>query len=231
MRVHADLLSDAEWIELAPSAARLWCGRLDWTCREVPVRLRVLCDQPLDLPAPEFSEPPASAIARVIKHVANQGALVLLENPARALGAERIAFAEGVRLFGIATDGDVAAWDAMLSIGQPVYGVRGRLTLELDRPSALSAISALAYGLFTCDEGLSLDGLHEDRAGIGYVAPVATTASVIIRDGFEAGILTGAAGATVHRPDAGNETVIRLVISDGAGHTVWTQPRFVGRRG
>ena len=231
MRVHADLLTDAEWIELRPSPAKLWCGRLDWICRDVPVRLRVLCDAPLDLPAPERSEPPASAIARVLKAVAGQGALVLLENPAQALGAERIAFAEGVRLFGIGSDADVTAWDAMLSMGQPVYGVRGRLTLELDRPSALSAISALAYGLFTSDDGLTLDGLHEDRAGVGYVCASATSATVVIRGGFEAGSLRCAPGATVHRPDAGNETYVRLVIADDAGHRVWTQPRFVVRRG
>lgn len=231
MRVHADLMSDAEWIELAPSHARLWCGRLSWVCRDVPVRLRVLCDAPLELPAPEPSEPPASAIARVLKAVAGQGALVLLENPAQALGAERILFAEGVRLFGISTEADTAAWDAMLSVGQPVYGVRGRLTLELDRPSALGAISALAYGLFTCDEGLLVEGLHEDRAGVGYVCAVATTATTIIRGGFEAGTLRGAPGATVHRPDTGNEAYVRLVIQGEGGGTVWTQPRFVVRRG
>ena len=214
-------------IPLADSGKFLWSAAARWRCRGVELALRVVAAEPLGLPEAEATEPVVGAIARLLQAVSGQGALVILENPATALGPERILFAEGVRLFGIATEADMACWDGMIGTGQPVYGVRGTTTLELDRIHPATAISALAYGLFTSDEGLTLDGLHEDRAGVAYVAPRATSAEVVIRGGFTAGTLTGAAGATVAWKDRGNEVVVRLAISDDAGNRCFTQPRFV----
>ncbi len=210
----------------------LWHHRDRWMCADAehgsrPLAFRLLAAEPLAVPEPEPSEAVISALARLVRATQGSGALVMLDAPAATFAMDRLHGAEGVRLFGIGTEPDVAAWDGLLALGQPVYGVRGRLTVDVLRPHPASILSALAYGLFTADEGLLPDGLREDRTGITYQVDRPTTASVVIRHGYEAAILRGAADQPVTWRDQGNELVVRLVISDGRGGTCWTQPRFV----
>ncbi len=233
MRVTVDLLSgdgethvrDADGV-----VCTLWIARLAWHCADRPLDLRVVASTAIELPACEPSEPVPSAIARVLAAIRGSGAQLLLANPALALGRERIGLAEGVRLFAIANAADEACWDAMLSLGQPVYGVRGVAACSVRSGSATSLLSALAYGLYTCEEGLTLAALEEDRGGIAIEMPPGCDgdAAVVVRGGFEAARLSG------HRlnwRDLGSEGYVRLAISarDGDGRVgrCWTQPRFV----
>ncbi|MBA2481717.1 MAG: hypothetical protein H0V44_13725 [Planctomycetes bacterium] len=203
--------------------AKLWSRRIAWRCRDHVLDLQILAAEELPLPEAEPTEPVAGAVARIVKALAGSGALALLRDPAVALGPERIAFAEGLRLFAIASEADEACWDTMLSLGQPVYGVRGTLACEVMRPRPASVLSALAYGLFTCEEGLSLR-LHEDRAGVAYeVDRDDAVGTVIIRNGFEATRLTGRRG---EYRDLGTEAYVRLVVRAGTA-VCWTQPRFI----
>jgi hypothetical protein len=88
----------------------------------------------------------------------------------------------------------------------------------------LALLSALAYGLFTCEEGLSVSALREDRAGVAWeVDDDAAVATVVIRSGFEAARLAGRSGAW---RDRGNEGYVRVTIRGRAG-ACWTQPRFI----
>lgn len=205
----------------------LWAMPLVWACREQTLELTVIGAEPLALPAPEPSEPAVGAIARLLKALAGTGALVLLRNPAAAFGVERIAFSDGVRLFAISTEADEACWDAALSLGQPVYGVRGLIACEVWRPHPATVLSALAYGQFTCEEGLRLSGLAEDHVGVRYVAAVDAVGTVIIRHGFEAARLVGSRG---DYRDRGNEAYVRVVVR-AAGGACWTQPRFISPHG
>ncbi len=228
MRVTFDLAADAAAIPVhdsdGKSVGELWSRRLDWRCRDRRLDLQVIAVEPVALPEPEPSEPPESAIARIETAVARTGTLILLRNPSEAFGPGRISFTEGVRLFSIASDADEACWDAMLSLGQPVYGVRGLIACEVLRPHPASVLSALAYGLFVCEEGARLVSLLEDRAGVAWeVADAAAKATVVIRGGYEAAILTGASGSW---KDRGNEGYVRVVVRAGEG-ACWTQPRFI----
>ena len=231
MRVTVDILGlgsaipvrDAGGVEVCT----VWGHAARWQCRDAPLEFRIIGPEPLSLPTAEPSEPTVGALARLQQAIKGSGAIIVLVNPATAFGRERILYADGARLFAIATLADEACWDALLATGQPVYGIRGIASMELMRATAPAVISALAYGLFTCDEGLSLTGLHEDRAGVAYACDRATAATVIIRGGFEAETLRGAPGAQVVRKDRGNEAVVRLVISDADGNRCSTQPRFV----
>jgi hypothetical protein len=209
--------------------APLWTRRLDWRCRERRLDLQVIAVEPLAVPEPEPTEPPEGAIARVERALVGTGALLLLRNPAEAFGEERIAYAEGARLIGIASEADEACWDAMLTAARPVYGVRGTLACEVMTPRATSVLSALAYGLFVAEEGLSLGRLEEDRAHVAWDCGRAeAAATVLIREGFEAGRIAGAAGEW---RDRGSEGYVRVVVRAG-GDACWTQPRFIapGRR-
>jgi hypothetical protein len=231
MRVTADLFADGSSIPILDGAgavcANLWTQAGTWACRDAPLEFRVYAPEAIALPEAEPTEPVVGALARLLQALRGTGAVLMLGNPATALGPQRILYAEGVRLFAISDPADEAAWDALLAHGQPVYGVRGLATLEVMRPTAQAVLSALSYGLFTADEGLTLSGLHEDRAGVVYVADRPTTATVIIRGGFEAGTLTGTAGEPVRYVDSGKEASVRLVIRDAAGNRCSTQPRFV----
>src|SRR5947207_13143474 len=81
----------------------LWQARMHWQCSDARLDVRVLAAEPLELPAAEPSEPVAGAIARLVAATRGSHALLLLANPAEALGASRIALAEGVRLVAVAT--------------------------------------------------------------------------------------------------------------------------------
>ena len=217
------------WMDASGAVvARLWQHQAVWSCAEgLRLAFRILAAEPLAVPPVEPGEPAISALARLVQSVRGSGALVMLDHPAEVFTVDRVHGAEGVRLFGITDEADVAAWDALLAMGQPVYGIRDRLTIEILRPHPASILSALAYGTFTCDDGLVLTGLQEDRAGIAWSSDCATTATAVIRDGFEAGTIRTAAGAIGKRADGVGELVVRLVIRDDQGHSCWTQPRFV----
>lgn len=204
--------------------APLWTQRLDWRCRDRRLDLQVIHAEPLALPAPEPTEPPEGAVARVERALAGTGALLMLRNPAEAFGTDRILYAEGCRLFGITTEADEASWDAMLTRARPVYGVRGLLACDALRPHPASVLSALQYGLFTCEEGLSLRRLAEDRLGVAWdTGREDASTTVVIRDGYEAATIAGAAGEW---KDRGSEGYVRLVVRAGLD-ACWTQPRLI----
>ena len=231
MRLTADLLATDTLLPLVDEQGavrlQLWRFSARWTCRDAVLDFRILACEEIALPEPEPTEPVVGALARLVRWTRGTGALIMIVNPAEAVGVEHIPMTEGVRLFGVTSEADVRCWDAMLSTGQPVYGVVGTATLEVQSLKPTSAISALAYGLFTSDCGLTLSGLHEDRSGVVYVCDQSTTASVIIRGGFEGGELHGEAGAQVAWKDRGNEGYARLAIVDADGHSCLTQPRFI----
>jgi hypothetical protein len=224
----ADLVDDRLPVQGANGVAcELWSRRLEWPCRDRLLRVQIIAAEPIALPAAEPSEPVAGAIARLNQALRGSGGLPVLVNPAEAFGAERIALAEGMRLFAIASAEDEACWDAMLTLGQPVYGLRATVACDCRTTHPGAVISALAYGNFTCEEGLSLARLDETPQGVAYATAGDSEAAVIIRGGFEAARLAGHAGSW---RDRGNEAYVRLVVRDGQG-TCWTQPRFVAARG
>ncbi len=201
----------------------LWTRRIDWICAGVGLRLQVIGTEPVALPEPEPSEPVPGAIARVAQALRGTGALLTLLEPAAALGTERVLFAEGVRLFAITRSDDEVCWDIALSAGQPIYGVRGTVACDLARPSPAAALAALAYGGFTCEEGLSLVRLDEEPTGVRWTLPTVGEAAVIVRGGYEAARIAGEAGEW---RDRGGEGYVRVALTAASGRC-WTQPRFV----
>jgi hypothetical protein len=227
MRVVCDPLAGEASIPIHIDGLRcgeLWTRRIDWICRDRRLDLQVLAAEPLPLPEPESSEPVEGAVARIVGALAGSGALALLRDPAAAFGVERIAFAEGLRLFSIASPEDEACWDAALTLGLPIYGLRGAIACEVLRPHPASVLSALAYGQFICEEGLTLGALHEDRSGVAWRTEAADAeATVVIRGGFEVGRIQGTSGSW---RDQGNEGYVRVVVRSSQG-ACWTQPRFI----
>lgn len=219
-----DTLTDSIPIDGAEGA--LWQARLWWPCSDARLDLRVLAAEALALPDAEPSEPVAGAIARVVAATAGSHALLLLANPAEALGPSRIALADGVRLFAITSEADLACWDAVLALGIPVYGVRGTLVADLVRARPANFLSALAYGGVLCCEGMEPEALLEDRSGVRWTLPSAGEAAVIVRQGFEVAHQTGREGSWV---DRGNEAYVRVELRTAAG-SCWTQPRFIAPR-
>jgi hypothetical protein len=209
-------------------ACRLWAATVDWNCRDAPLSVRFLAAEALDLPRAEPTESAPGALARLAASVRGTGAILILLNPAQALGPERIAYAEGVRCMAIETDEDEACWDALLTAGLPVYGVRGTVWCEVKRANPQAVLSALAYGLYTCGEGLELARFTEHSHGVSYhVAPGSDAqAAVIVSGGFHAAAIVGDDGEWT---DTGNERYVRLVISARQGRC-WTQPRFIAPR-
>jgi len=231
MRVTCDLLNPLQEriaLHAAVAVAPLWSRRLQWTCRGRHLDCQVVFAEPMALPHPEPSEPVEGALARIGKILQGTGALLLLRNPAEAFGLERMPFADGVRLIGIGSEADEACWDAALTLARPVYGVRGLISCEVLRPHPASVLSALAYGVFVCEEGLTLSELQEDRRGVRWVSGRAdAVAGVVIRDGYEAASLPGPAGQW---RDLGSEGYVRVVVRAG-NDACWTQPRFVAPSG
>jgi hypothetical protein len=188
----------------------------------------VVFPEALPLPVAEASEPVAGALARIHQAIQGTGALLILRNPAAAFGPSRMSFADGVRLLAIESEEDEACWDVALTLARPVYGLRGAIRCQVLQPHPASVLSALAYGLFVCEESLSLSSLQEDRSGVSWQCERDdATASVIIRDGFEVASIPGRGGSW---SDSGKEGYVRVVIRAGTA-ACWTQPRFVAPRG
>lgn len=209
-------------------ACQLWSARLAWSCHDAELQAQILAAESLPLPGHEPSESVPGALARLIGALHGTGAVLILLNPAQALGQDRIAYAEGVRCFGIGTEADEACWDAILSLGRPVYGLRGTVHGEVDRITPHAVLSALSYGVFTCSEGLELAQFTEHSHGVSYaVAPGSNAeAAVIVSGGFRARSIAGDAGEWI---DQGAERYVRLVITANQGRC-WTQPRFIAPR-
>lgn len=201
--------------------------RIGWDCADARLEAQLLAIGPIAAPAAEASEPVTSAIARLVQVARASGALLAVGNPAAAIGPDKVGLAQGVRLFGIATEADESCWDAALSVGLPIYGLRGQLRIDLStaRRKDLSAVQmALAYGLYTCGEGLQPEQLDEDRAGVSWrFARDDVRASVIVKGGFEAAAIDGAEGAW---RDRGSEGYVRLAFVAGDARC-WSQPRLV----
>lgn len=218
---------DACPIAGGPPGLALRHARLAWRCADADLDLRVLSAAPLPLPAPEPSEPVPGALARCLRAAAGSGAVLLLANPAAALGRERIALAEGMRLLGIATAADEACWDALLALGQPCYGVRGELVLDAARPTADAVLAALAFGSFQACEGLEPLAVGEGPRHVAWTCGEAIDAEILGRGGFPLATLRGASG---RYDDRGTEGVVRAVLR-GATGACWLQPRFTAPRG
>jgi len=219
-----EVLGDSVPIDGAQGA--LWQARMDWLCSDARLDMRVLAAEAVELPAAEPSEPVAGAIARLVAATRGSHALLLLGNPGQALGTSRVALAEGVRLFAVATETDMACWDAALALGMPVYGVRGCLVVDLVRARPANLRSAMAYGGMLCCEGLEPEALLEDRNGVRWTLPSTGEGVVIIRQGYEVARVAGREGAWI---DRGNEGYVRVELHTDAG-TCWTQPRFIAPR-
>jgi hypothetical protein len=217
---------DGELAGAAEPAGRLWRGRIDWQCRDRRLRVSVLATNPLPLPEGEASEPVVGALARLVQAVRGHHALLMLDHPAEAMARERIAWCEGVRLFGIGTPDDLAAWDAALSIGLPIFGIRDRVRIISRTAASEHVLAALAYGQTTCTSGTLRCRIAEDRQGVAFAADHPVEASVIIHDGFEAAVLRGQEGRW---DDLGSEGYVRLEVHGAAG-CCWSQPRFVAGR-
>ena len=201
--------------------------RLAWDCADAPLAAQLLATEAFDPPPAEASEPVAAAIARLVRWAAARGAVLALTRPGTALGEARMPLAQGVRLVGIARDEDERCWDAALSLGLPLYGLRGDLRLDLSgsrRRDAGAVLLALAYGLYTCGEGLQPHELQEDRAGVSWhFERDDVQAAVIVKGGFEAAVIDGARGAW---RDRGSEGYVRIAFTAGDGRC-WSQPRLV----
>lgn len=202
---------------------QLWSHVIRWQCKDAELFIQVIAAEHIELPSAEVSEPAPGAIARLSNALAGSGGLLLLRNPAQAFGEQRIGLALGVRLFAIADAADEACWDAMLSLGQPVYGVRGTIACACRTAHPGAVISALAYGTFTSEEGLAVAMLDESRQGVKWTLPIGAETSVMVRDGFEAGRINGISGEWC---DRGTEGYVRLVMRSAFG-SAWTQPRFI----
>jgi hypothetical protein len=213
-------------VPLEGCAGSLWSGRIDWDCRDARLRAAILATEPCAMPEREPSEPVPGALARLLAAVRGRRALVLLIDPVEALGPERIGLAEGVRLLGVAGEGGLACWDRALTLGLPMYGVRGTVACDLVRPTPANVLGSLGFGAFTCEEGLVPAELSEDPHGVAWRLPTPGEASVVVRGGFEAARIVGAAGSW---RDAGSEGYVRIEFAAGGGRC-WTQPRFVAPR-
>ncbi len=209
-----------------PDGLALWHTRLDWICRGSPLDLRVFAPEPIVLPEPEASEPIPGAIARCVRACSGTGGLLLLANPTQALGPERIALAEGIRLMAITNEADEACWDALLAVGQPCYGVRGSLAVEVMRPRPANLLSALSFGVFLASEGLMPGSLDESPRHVAWTCDEPVEAEVIGRNGYT---LASSSGREGRYDDRGNEGVVRVVLRAGT-RACWTQPRFVAPR-
>ncbi len=205
------------------TACTLWTHVARWSCKDAELAIQVIAPEAIVLPMPEASEPAPGALARLTQALLGSGGLLLLRNPSTAFGAAKIVFAQGVRLFAIAEAADEACWDAMLSLGQPVYGIRGTIACACRTVHPGAVISALAYGTFTCEEGLAVSVLDESRQGVKWTLPVEAETAVIVRDGFEAGRFRNVTGEW---QDRGSEGYVRLVMRAPSG-AAWTQPRFI----
>ena len=212
--------------ELHGTDAALWSQQLIWDCRDARLAMQVLAATPIELPSAEPSEPVPSALARLVAALRGQRALLVLLNPATALGAERIALAEGVRLFAISDERDLLCWDRALTIGLPVYGVRGTVACDLLKPTPENVLAALGFGAFSCEDGLTPIELVEDPYGVRWRLAESGEAAIIVRGGFEAQRLRGFAGEW---RDAGGEGYVRIELTTAHGRC-WTQPRFIAPR-
>lgn len=206
-----------------PQPCVLWRARRRWTCRDAPLACCILAAEPFALPDEVADLPAASALAQALQACAAHGALLILANPAEAFGAQRIGWASGVRALAIGNAEEEACWDALLSLGQPCYGVAGRLVVTVLRPRPANVLSALSFGAFWSCAGLEPLAIEESPRHIAWRCPEAVEAEIVARQGF---VVARQRGCEGRYEDTGREGYVRAVLRGPSG-TCWTQPRFV----
>jgi len=191
--------------------------------------LRLISLEPI--PAESLKTDPREGVEAAITRFAKQfrfpEALLILVNPAQALGEEHMAHAQGCGLLAIETGEGELCWDAALAKGLPIYGLRDELRMVCRRVAATSVLSALAFGVFDCRQGAELEAVqvHDDRNGVAWSGgPDDLQVSVILREGYEVHQANGPAGQW---RDRGNEGVVRLRMTTPSGAKLWSQPRFI----
>ena len=202
----------------------LHAALVSWTCRDGALHLRLLSAEPLALPASEATEPRVAALARLAQFARAQGAYLILEQIA-SYDAEFYPHLNVCRFLALADDQDAQLWDAVLSLGMPMFAVRDDLFVDLMRPTVFNALQALLFGAYYCSNGMLLqldERPHSCR--VASLSDEVLSARVIVRGGMEIGQLQG---TQIERDDQGNEGYVRLEIAAGEKQA-WTQPRFVG---
>lgn len=205
------------------------CGRLtvqpqQWTCRDGSLRFSVLALEELSLPQPESSEPLVAALARVQQAVKQRGGWLIIE-ALTALDPQLHQHCTGCRFLRLEEAEDRRIWDALLSLGLPIYALSEQIYCQLSQPRPLQALQALLFGAFYCSNGLAVT-LDESPQGCSIHADQDLEARVIVRGGLEAATLQG---SSIVWQDSGHEGYVRIEAETPDGDW-WlaTQPRFVG---
>ena len=121
--------------------ACLHAAIVDWACRDGQLSLRVLCDVPLELPPYEPSEPRLAALARLGQWSRQHGAYLALNN-VRAYDAEFYPHLNVCRFLCLDNDEDLQIWDAVLSLGMPMFALRDTMMVELSRPTVMGGFAS-----------------------------------------------------------------------------------------
>lgn len=216
----------AKWPVLADDdcIGHLCAVPIHWSCRDGDLYVRLLSHAEIPLPQAEPSEPRLAALARLAQHARAHDAYLILEKIA-SYDSEFYPHLNVCRFLSIEQDEDAQLWDAVLSLGMPIFAMRDDIFVELMRATTLNALQALLFGAYYCSNGLHLE--LDERPHACRVASLQghrMDARVIVRGGMEVEQLQG---QTIQRDDRGSEGYIRLEIS-AAGKQAWTQPRFVG---
>jgi len=210
-----------------PLTALAW----HWRCSDADLRMRCFAAKRLNpLPTPEPSEPVIGALARIQQWARNQheDVVLMLDNPAQALGRDQMTALQGVRLIGIRSESDRSCWDAALSSGLPVYGVYQDICSQLTQPNAASFLTAISYGAFTSGDGVDMEHFEESPKGCRWRLSAApdNAVSVVVKGGLEAATIEGPEGFW---QDAGQEGYVRLEMHQ-EHHRRFSQPRLVANR-
>lgn len=197
---------------------------VEWTCRDGALRVYCLSMDELAPPQAESTEPRIAALARLGQWARAHDAQLVIDG----LDQYDESFYQHItvcRFLMIHNQQDIAVWDRVLSMGLPIFGMRGALHCLVRTPSVLSAFQALLFGSFYASDGLSISLDEQPHAcRITSQDGKALQARVIVRGGME---LKELSGADIDWKDSGQEGYVRFELQSDQAQA-WTQPRFVG---